>query len=147
MQTFLTFWHEDALSVFVQSARNLDWQRLGKQRVEALQIIKALEDRTYGWQHHPAVKMWRIHGPLLWLYHDTMIQEWIDRGYRNNMKFMRGSFEWFPKTPEWITPELVRSHQSNLIRKKPEYYRALWPDVPDNLPYIWPDVQPYARSA
>jgi len=30
------------------------------------------------------------------------------------------------------------SHRSNLIRKLPAYYRPLWPDVPDNLPYVWP---------
>lgn len=30
------------------------------------------------------------------------------------------------------------SHRSNLIRKNPTHYRPLWPNVPDNLPYIWP---------
>ena len=149
MQTFLTHWHEDALTVFRVTAKELDWQRLGKQRVEALQIINTItrshdahsQDARIGWVNHPAVRMWREREtlPILWLYHDVMIQEWIDRGYRNNMAFMRGTDQyWFPKTPAWITPELVRSHQSNLIRKKPEHYRRLWPDVPDDLPYIWP---------
>lgn len=139
MQTFLTHWHEDALTAFRVTAKELDWQRLGKQRVEALQIINSLTNKSTGWRNHPAVKMWREHLTVLWLYHDTMIQEWIDRGYRNNMPFMRGSNHyWFPKTPEWITPELVRSHQSNLIRKKPEHYARLFPDVPDDLEYIWP---------
>lgn len=30
------------------------------------------------------------------------------------------------------------SHRSNLIRKLPSHYGPLWPNVPDNLPYIWP---------
>lgn len=34
--------------------------------------------------------------------------------------------------------EFHRSHQSNLIRKLPEFYRPLFPGVPDDLPYIWP---------
>ena len=44
MQTFLPY------SSFYQSARVLDRQRLGKQRVETLQILKSLSDPTYGWQ-------------------------------------------------------------------------------------------------
>jgi alpha-tubulin suppressor-like RCC1 family protein len=31
-----------------------------------------------------------------------------------------------------------RSHRSNLIRKMPEHYGPIWPDVPDDLPYYWP---------
>ena len=55
MQTFLPY------PDYAASAKVLDRQRLGKQRVENLQIIKALLDPTYGWQNHPAVKMWRGH--------------------------------------------------------------------------------------
>lgn len=53
MQTFLPY------SSFKDSARVLDRQRLGKQRVENMQIITALLDPDYGWQNHPAVNMWR----------------------------------------------------------------------------------------
>jgi len=48
MQTFLPEF------TFALAVSRLDWRRLGKQRVEAAQIIKALSDPTYGWQHHPA---------------------------------------------------------------------------------------------
>ena len=41
------------------SARALDSKRLGKQRIETLQIMRALTVPGYGWQHHPAVRMWR----------------------------------------------------------------------------------------
>lgn len=44
-----------------------------------------------------------------------------------------------PFYPSWLTDEFCLSHRSNLIRKNPDHYRPLWPDVPDNLPYIWPD--------
>jgi len=41
--------------------------------------------------------------------------------------------------PEFITPEFTLSHQSNLLRKDPEFYRPVFgPDVPDDLPYVWP---------
>ncbi len=58
MQTFLPY--ED----FTLSAQCLDYRRLGKQRVEALQIFNALtgastkDGREYrGWINHPATKM------------------------------------------------------------------------------------------
>lgn len=53
MQTFLPY------ADFKQSAEVLDKQRLGKQRVEAYQILRALLGITNGWIHHPATKMWR----------------------------------------------------------------------------------------
>ena len=43
------------------------------------------------------------------------------------------------KFPPWFgDKEFHRSHQSNLIRKMPEHYQKLFPDVPNNLPYVWP---------
>jgi hypothetical protein len=41
--------------------------------------------------------------------------------------------------PSWLgEPALHRSHQSALVRKLPEHYRPLFPEVPDDLPYVWP---------
>jgi hypothetical protein len=31
-----------------------------------------------------------------------------------------------------------RSHRSALVRKDPEHYRPRFPDVPPDLPYVWP---------
>jgi hypothetical protein len=31
-----------------------------------------------------------------------------------------------------------RSHRSKLVQKAPEHYRPLFPDVPDDLDYVWP---------
>lgn len=41
--------------------------------------------------------------------------------------------------PVWLGDEpLHRSHRSALVRKDPAYYRPRFPDVPDDLPYVWP---------
>ena len=52
MQTFIT---SENIS---ETAKILDTQRLGKQRVEAVQIANILLDQTdsKGWRNHPAVK-------------------------------------------------------------------------------------------
>ncbi|HEY9473227.1 MAG TPA: MSMEG_6728 family protein, partial [Mycobacteriales bacterium] len=52
MQTFLPY------PGFTDCAGVLDQRRLGKQRVEALQVLRGLTVPDYGWRHHPAVKMW-----------------------------------------------------------------------------------------
>jgi len=77
MQTFLPYPN------FTKSAAVLDRQRLGKQRVETLQILRALSDSSYGWQNHPAVKMWRGCERALAAYGLLICAEWIDRGYKD----------------------------------------------------------------
>ena len=44
-----------------KTAKSLDDKRLGKQRVEALQILRANLGLTKGWRNHPAAVMWRGH--------------------------------------------------------------------------------------
>lgn len=41
--------------------------------------------------------------------------------------------------PTWMNEEFFRSHKSNLLRKNSDYYGELYPDVPDNLEYDWPE--------
>jgi hypothetical protein len=62
VQTFLPY--ED----FVATAAVLDDRRLGRQRVETYQILRALTWTSYGWKNHPAVKMWREFVPALVRY-------------------------------------------------------------------------------
>ena len=133
MQTFLPY--QD----FELSAKCLDYRRLGKQRVECKQIFMALTLPNNSWANHPATKMWREYKPALIDYAIIICQEWIDRGYKDSLL----SFFWerrggVYKHPHWLTDEFCRSHQSNLVRKFPEHYRQYFPDVPDDLPYIWP---------
>jgi hypothetical protein len=133
VQTFLPY------PSFVESARVLDNKRLGKQRVEAMQILNALHRESGGWVNHPAVKMWRGHEEALRLYHDTMIAEWVLRGFRNTMKTFRDDWNESPPLPPWVGDESFhRSHRSNLLRKDVGYYGRLFTDVGPDLPYVWP---------
>ncbi len=145
MQTFLPF------ADFARSAAALDTVRLGKQRVETLQVMRALTVPDYGWRHHPVVKMWRGYRPALMAYQDAICDEWVGRGHADTSRmktldaldtvpddgaaYRSGAFA----LPPWIgTEEFHRSHRSNLLRKDPEFYRALGADVPPDLPYVWP---------
>lgn len=136
MQTFLPF-HD-----FAASARVLDRQRLGKQRVEAWQILNALLGRSDGWVHHPATRAWRGYERALCLYGIAVCEEWIRRGYRDTMRERFAAAVQTldgPTTPPWLGDEAFRrSHQSNLIRKFPEHYGPMFPGVPSDLPYVWP---------
>lgn len=135
MQTFLPY------ASFEASARVLDRQRLGKQRVEAWQIMLALNGRSKGWVNHPATRMWRGHTEALARYGDAMCFEWIRRGYRDTLLERFHPFITHNELvlPAWFGDEALHlSHRSNLVRKDPNYYREYWSDVPDDLPYVWP---------
>jgi len=139
MQTFLPY------DNFAASASVLDYRRLGKQRVEAKQILNVLLNpgAKKGWAHHPAVLMWKGYELLLMNYFDAMALEWEMRGYVHNMGYYTDEDRYAPGVgqgyPDWLrnNPPFHLSHKSNLVRKD-KYYRGVWPDVPDNLPYIWP---------
>jgi hypothetical protein len=48
--------------------------------------------------------------------------------------------------PPWLGDEdLHRSHRSSLVRKDPQFYRPLFGDVPEDLPYVWPASDRPAR--
>lgn len=132
MQTFLPY------SDFTLTAKCLDNKRLGKQRVEAYQILKTLRGESKGWANHPAVKMWRGYESALALYMNACITEWIARGYKNTMKIEAVSEP--VAFPPWLGDDSFhRSHQSNLVRKNAEHYSPKFPQVPNDLPYVWPD--------
>lgn len=135
MQTFLPY------PDFAASAKALDNKRLGKQRVETLQLLKSLTLPDYGWKNHPASKMWRGYEQSLVDYGRAVCIEWIRRGYKDTCLEKISEFaeaRVVTPMPTWLTDELCRSHQSNLVRKDPDHYRPLFPQVPDNLPYVWP---------
>ena len=77
MQTFLPY--DD----FERSARALDRKRLGKQRVETIQVVRALTRPGYGWVNHPAVLMWRGFEEALGRYGFTCCQAWVELGFGN----------------------------------------------------------------
>lgn len=136
MQTFVPYGSD-----FAANAEVLDRQRLGKQRVEAWQIIKALTGQQKGWRNHPAAKMWDGHIPALAQYGIVVCREWIGRGYQDSLleRFYAYAPTQYDSWPDWLEREDVMiSHRSNLIRKRPDIYGPVWPDVPDDLPYVWP---------
>ncbi|PSL58519.1 hypothetical protein B0I31_101738 [Saccharothrix carnea] len=144
MQTFLP------CATFAGSAAVLDARRLGKQRVETLQILRALVWPTYGWKNHPAVRMWRGFTPALVAYGVAVCDEWRRRGHRDGLRaalldYTGGrepTWSWCLAEgllPPWLgDDDLHRSHRSALLRKDPDHYRPLFPDVPDDLDYVWP---------
>jgi len=137
VQTFLPY------REFTASVESLDDKRLGKQRVEAFQILQAITDPTYGWQHHPAVNMWRGHDQALALYGVAACMAWIDRGKQDSMlhrfiPYLTSSVSELDY-PRWLgLVPFHRSHQSNLVRKDAQHYGPQFPDVPNDCAYWWP---------
>lgn len=133
MQTFVTH-PEPAICAFV-----LDDKRLGKQRVEVLQILRANLGLTKGWVNHPASKMWKGYEGALVTYGLAICDEWTQRGFadtcREKILSLANPSNDFPKW--WAREDVLLSHQSNLVRKFPEHYRNFFPNVVDNLPYVW----------
>jgi hypothetical protein len=143
MQTFLPY------PDFQQSAATLDSARLGKQRVEALQTLRALVIPEYGWQSHPAIRMWMGYVPALTMYGLAMADEWMNRGFADNTRDNIREFapqaahpDYASKIamPPWLgDPELHLSHRSNLIRKDPRFYTPVFPGTEADLEYVWPE--------
>ncbi|NEY36356.1 cytoplasmic protein [Streptomyces sp. PRKS01-65] len=149
MQTFLP--HPG----FRDSALVLDRRRLGKQRVEALQVLRGLIVPGYGWRRHPAVRMWVGYEEALVRYGLEVCRVWRERGHQDSCaaSLVAGLETWRPGTPVRDQPALAeagelppwlgddafhRSHRSALVRKDPAVYAEHFPGVPDDLPYVWP---------
>jgi Pyrimidine dimer DNA glycosylase len=156
IQTFLPY------ADFARSAAVLDTKRLGKQRVETLQIFQVLVELRWnrtgpvpfiepfepkGWRRHPAVLGWRGFESVLLDYQRAICSEWTSRGFADTcLASTEGLFAASGRPvradrPAWtLDPEVHRSHQSNLIRKDPLVYAPLFPGVPADLDYVWPAV-------
>jgi len=148
VQTFLPY------PDFERSARVLDVKRLGKQRVECIQVLRGLVRPGYGWRHHPAVKMWTGYEEALGRYAFTCCGVWAERGFADTCAATvaadlreagvvdvrtQAELTSADRLPPWLgDEEFHRSHRSSLLRKDPEYYGEVFPDVPDYLPYVWP---------
>lgn len=142
MQTFLP------VENFQESAKILDYKRLGKQRVECKQILLALQNKAKGiksgWQNHPATLMWEGYEKLLCIYALAMCEEWIERGYKDSLwPFFNQQYGNYAivKIPRWWGWEpLYSSHRARLLEKDPLHYGQFnWaeqPLGPDG--YVWP---------
>lgn len=149
MQTFLPY------PDFTASARVLDPKRLGKQRVETIQVLRGLTRPGYGWRHHPAVKMWAGYEEALVRYGLDMCAVWCARGHADTCAttlttdlaaaggpqviHTQQELATTDGLPPWCGDEALHlSHRSALLRKDPDVYRPVFGDIPDDLPYVWP---------
>ena len=141
MQTFLPY--ED----FYKSLDCLDSKRLGKQRVEAFQIIgiiKAAKNnpsaaKKMAWYNHPATQMWIDNLDSLILYYNISLQLWAQRGYKNE-KLQPIDFSPISiQSPKWLGhPKFHASHRAALLYKYYFYYmRYDWKEQPREK-YFWP---------
>lgn len=141
MQTFLPF------PSLVDSAACLDRSRLGKQRVENMQLMSALLVPGAGWSNHPAARMWAGHEGVLLAYQRRICEEWTSRGYRDTcwVKTLAifgppenvSRHVWDP--PPWFgNPAFHLAHRSNLVRKDAGHYLPLFGPTPRDLEYVWP---------
>ncbi|MGW3347699.1 MSMEG_6728 family protein [Nonomuraea rubra] len=149
MQTFLPY------PDFTATAAVLDPLRLGKQRVETLQVLRALTVPGYGWRHHPAVKMWTGYEEALVRYGLEVCRHWCSLGrtdtcagtmstelarHRGNPDIRaQPELAAAGELPPWLGDERLHlSHRSALLRKDPGFYRPIFGDEPDDLDYVWP---------
>jgi hypothetical protein len=149
MQTFLPY------PEFTRTAHCLDPLRLGKQRVEALQVLRGLTIQGYGWRHHPAVKMWAGYEEALTRYGLDICAVWCAAGRADTCAATltvdftaacgatvvrsQADLAAAGELPPWLGREdLHRSHRSALLRKDPEFYRPFFGAEPADLPYVWP---------
>jgi len=138
MQTFLPY------KSFLTSVACLDYRRLGKQRVEAMQLVNTTEklergEPAKGWVNHPARLMWVGYLDALKHYHNVCITEWVLRGYKNTMQYYDVPAPHEIEMPPWLGDDrLHRSHKSNLVRKDPAFYGPIFLGVPADIEYWWP---------
>ncbi len=140
---------------FTQSAQTLDRQRLGKQRIEALQIFKTLLQREDipppKWINHPACLMWAGYEYDLCRYGYEICKEWKRRKYIDNLqqkfqvaKEIMHRLLYLSDLPQWSeNEELHRSHRLMLWKKDPYYYNqfaeeALSFPLDQEIKYVWP---------
>jgi hypothetical protein len=149
VQTFLPY------ADFGRSAAVLDTKRLGKQRVEAIQVLRGLTVPGYGWRRHPAVRMWTGYEEALVRYGLEVCRVWCAGGHKDTCAATLAAdfaasvhpravrtqeeLERAGELPPWLGDEAFHhSHRAALVRKDPGYYRARFPGVGQALPYVWP---------
>ena len=129
MQTFLPYADHAA------TAESLDRLRLGKQRVEVVQILRANLGVTKGWRSHPASRAWLGHEVELSRYGLAVCAQWRARGYVDNQAARLADLvAGLPDTgpPPWLGDERVHAaYRGLLLHKAPDRYEPLgWTDPP-----------------
>ena len=131
---------------FHKSLRELDNARLEKQRRDAYKLLKELVGKESQHANHPAVWMWQGYEYTLCVYGMSSCSVWQnERGNRDRLAFdMHALMDGYPHDllqPPWIGDlNFHRSHRSYLIRRDPNSYALKWPNTPENMPILWPQL-------
>lgn len=163
MQTFIPLAHSYAASVAV-----LDYQRLGKQRVETMQLVTAItglafptdkevaggkvEGRIFnrgqhrGWQHHPAAVMWSDNVLALLAYQEATCDEWEARGYLDTCREKTRALVLDHQRREagWgrIVPVALHPSWWGDDRIHASHRANLVRKLPERYLLLWPNTQP-----
>ena len=153
---------------FEESARALDNKRLGKQRVECIQLLLALwypERRHYAalWKtlgyvtcdpsrtkspaylNHPCTKMWAGYEGALLRYLGDCLREWEQRGFSSPRcdqfwDIVRKGME--GALPSWLGGPIHTNHKGLLLGKDPAWYGQWgWAEKPVDKAW-WPEKPP-----
>jgi len=126
-----------------ESVSSLDNARLGKQRLEAKQIILNIEaaerGEKRGFTSHPASRAYEGHLNYLKYYYNLTLEEWARRGMKNTM----APFEVeSPVEVPWFAECVPRmmADRAALIRKYPAWYLPIFGPVDPlymELGYLW----------
>jgi hypothetical protein len=152
--------------IIAKSVRNLDRRRLFSNIYENIQGLASLlgihdqlvtpkKDISYKSQ----CKLWKGYELYLLRHIEACYDYWYKKyankqitqylhtiNFKNIMKLkivmgfdLDSPYRDLSMYPDWCTDETIQVHRSHLIQKDPEYYKKLWPEVPDNLEmhYEW----------
>ena len=139
MQTFFPIPELEANAMILSRDR----KRLGKQRVESLQILQILTFYPNSkWRNHPAVLMWENYENYLIEYTIPICKWWTAFGYKDTCLNKILEFKQYyqgKQKPYWLNNKLFHlSHQSKLIQKNPKVFQDVFHNCPKNLEYYWP---------
>lgn len=131
---------------FAESAAALATKRLGKQRLEALTLLRTLLGRSAAFGDHPVAALWRGHEPALARYGLIMATEWRRRGLADSalpqiaeLAHQLVGYGRAIVDPPWVGDERVHaSHRAALLAEDTDHYRALgWVELPSEE-LFWP---------
>lgn len=150
---------------FQESVAVLDSKRLGNQRREVVAVQTMIASvRAAGvsspFVNQPLVAMWYGYEKALQLYLSLCIEEWVRRGFKNNMLYDHPQSLELAQFPQWRTNEVFHlSHREALVRKayedednghpiaKDYDYRLRWPYISreraEASKYNWPVGEPW----
>lgn len=140
---------------FFATMRTLDDIDLLIQREHALTILRNLCGYSDAESNHPAVQMWEGFEYALGIYGMAACHEYrIERGFKCEIfpeihEILNEDSEFesivqeqkeFPRPPWLGDLNVHRSHRSHLIGMNPEHYADKWPNTPERMPILWPQL-------